>query len=262
MKACTYPRHWKRSQETRGQRHPLVATMTSTRESLIRTYKQRVEGLRKDLLEAEQAKAAGKTAVTMHHVAAVGQGPERKLGPTVFAELMVNGVPVQALIHTGLPATIISLDCAMQVLARDGRKEGRTDTSWKGETLSKFAPPEVNLKSYRGQRLSMIAQISLCLTQDQFSTNVTFLVQKEAPNDLLLGTDIQPLLGFAMVMKKAESTLDLFSGREWECGNDQRIKETPRVRAQTSVVGLAEFSSGGGGCASGKNGPQDSWSEQ
>ena len=72
----------------------------------------------------------------------------------------------------------------------------------------------------------MIAQISLCLTQDQFSTNVTFLVQTEAPNDLLLGTDVQRL-GFSMVMKKAGSTLDLFSGREWECGDDQRIKETP-----------------------------------
>ena len=123
MKACPYPRQWKRSQESRGQRDPRVASMTSTRESLIRTDKQRVEGLRKELREAELAKAAGKTAATMHNVAAVGQGPEPKLGPTVFAELMVNGVPVQALIGTGSPATIISLDCAMRVLAQDGRKD-------------------------------------------------------------------------------------------------------------------------------------------
>ena len=149
----------------------------------------------------------------------------------------------------------------MWVLAQ-GRKEGQTPSQWKGETLSKFAPPEVNLKSYGGQRLSVIAQISLCLTQDQFSTNVTVLAQKEAPNDLLLGTDVQPRLGLSMVMKKAGSTLDLFSGTELECGDDQRIKETPMGRAQTSVVGLGESSCGWWWMCQWKKGPQDSWREQ
>ena len=69
--------------------------MTSTRESLIRTDKQRVEGLRKELREAELVEAGGKTAAIMHNVAAVGQGSEPKLGPTVFAELIVNGVPAK-----------------------------------------------------------------------------------------------------------------------------------------------------------------------
>ena len=142
-------------------------------------------------------------------------------------------------------------------LPRDGRKDRQTPSKWKGETLSKFAPPEVNLKSYGGQRLSVIAQISLCLTQGQSSTNATVLVQKGPLNDLLLGTDVQPRLGFAMVMKKARSTLDLFSGSEWECGDDQTIKETPTGQAQTSVVGLGRCSSGGGGCAAGKKEPQD-----
>ena len=39
MKACHYPRQWKRSQESRGQRDPRVATMTSTREHCLKCDK-------------------------------------------------------------------------------------------------------------------------------------------------------------------------------------------------------------------------------
>ena len=128
MKACTYPRHWKRSQETRGQRHPLVATMTSTRESLIRTYKQRVEGLRKDLLEAEQAKAAGKTAATMHHAQCCSSGPRPRTKVGAYSICRADGEwgswssPHRHWItsYHNLPGLCHAGTC-------QGRKEGRKD---------------------------------------------------------------------------------------------------------------------------------------
>ena len=41
----------------------------------------------------------------------------------------------------------------------------------------------------------------------------TDLVKKEAPNKLLLGTDVQPTLGFALVMETTEM-FDLLSGKK------------------------------------------------
>ena len=45
--------------------------------------------------------------------------------------------------------------------------------------------------------------------------DVTVLAQKGAPNNLLLGTDVQSQLGFSLVMKKSEAqAVDLLNGRE------------------------------------------------
>ena len=81
----------------------------------------------------------------------------------------MNGIPVQALIDTGSPATMILLDFALCVLT-EGKKEGKVPSQWKEETASSarsaaFTPPGVTLNSYGEQRLSVIAQVPLCLSQ-------------------------------------------------------------------------------------------------
>jgi len=215
-------------------------------EETAKADKQRVEELRRELHQAELAEAVGNVAAVMHQVAATEQGSEPKLGPTVFAEVAVNGVPTRALIDTGSPATIISLDFAMRVLTQ-GRKEGQTPLHWKEETLKKFSPPEVTLKSYGEQQLRVIAQTPLCLSQEA-STEAMVLVQKGAPNNLLLGTDVQPQLGFAMVVRKTGGVVDLFSGREWECVDGEKAQlETSTGQAESSVVGLSGSGGGAGG---------------
>ena len=221
--------------------------MTSSKgpDKPVKPAKQRIEEFRKELHQAELAETGGDTAAMMHNVAATGQGSEPKLGPTILAEVAVNRVPVQALINTGSPATIISLDFAMSVFAQ-GRKEGQTPSQWREKTLKKFSPPEVALNSYGGQQLSVIAKVSLCLSQGESCKDAAVLVQKGAPNNLLLGTDVQPHLGFAMVVKKIGGMLDLFSGRGCHCdGGECAQEKTSREQADT-------LSAGQGGCNDGE----------
>jgi len=191
-----------------------------------KSVKEQIVELRKRLHEVEMADAVEEAGVIMTNVGATKSGSESKLGPTVFAEITVNGTPVNALVDTGSLATIVSLDFVLGVLAKE-RREGQTPTEWKAETLKRFSPPEVNLNSYGGHRLDVIAQIPLRLAQGEAHANAVVLVQKGAPNDLLLGTDVQPHLGFAIVVDRSGSKLDLLSGREWGVGGKpQRAMDT------------------------------------
>ena len=82
-------------------------------EETAKADKQRVEELRRELHQAELAEAVRSVAAVMHQVAATEQGSEPKLGPTVFAEVAVNGVPTRASISAELR-----------------RKEGQTPLQW------------------------------------------------------------------------------------------------------------------------------------
>jgi hypothetical protein len=56
--------------------------------------------------------------------------------------------------------------------------------------------------------------IGLSLSQGDRSVDVMVLVQKDAPRDLLLGTDTQSHLGFSLLMMKLKGeVVDLLSGR-------------------------------------------------
>ncbi len=61
----------------------------------------------------------------------------------------------EALIDTGSPVTIISLDFAMDVVA----KERPRYSSVEEEVQKQFSPPTVSLKNYRGGRLDIMAQL-------------------------------------------------------------------------------------------------------
>ena len=52
---------------------------------------------------------------------------EPRLGPTVYAPVAVDGVTTNALVDTGSPATIVSLEFALKVLRRN-RPEEQTES--------------------------------------------------------------------------------------------------------------------------------------
>ena len=141
------------------------------------------------------------------------KGSENRLGPSVLAEIHVNGVPTTALIDTGSPATIISLDYVLSLM-RGEREEGQSPEKWRAATLKRFAPPEVSLKNYGGHPLNILSQTKLHLTQGKHAIEATVLVQKGAPNNLLVGTDVQSLLGFTLVMETTGRVMDLLTGGE------------------------------------------------
>ena len=80
------------------------------------------------------------------------------LGPSVMARVNVNGMPTQALIDTGSPATVFSLEFLLDVFVRQ-KTEQQTLVDWQVEMFKKFSPPTVLLRAYSGHTLDVVAQV-------------------------------------------------------------------------------------------------------
>ena len=78
----------------------------------------KVEQLRKELQSAELQQALATKTATMHVLKPKGEAQGPVLGPAVSVELLLEGQPVNALVDTGSPITIVSIDCLLDVLAK------------------------------------------------------------------------------------------------------------------------------------------------
>lgn len=122
----------------------------------------------------------------------------------------------QALIDTGSPATFISLPFLLDVLATE-RDAYSTSQEWKEAMAKCFEPPGVTLHDYGGDRLNVIGQIRLTLSQGDHSVDTYVFIQKSAPHKLLLGTDSQSALGFCLLLERSVlSATDLLTDQECE----------------------------------------------
>ena len=143
------------------------------------------------------------TSGTLSVVSVTRDAEETQLDPTVFVDMEVNDIKIAALLDTGSPATIISLPFVLQILA-DERDRSLTPAQWKEETHKQFSPPEVALKSYGGHTVDIVSQIPLRLRLRDRCVKAVVFVQKDAPNQLLLGTDNQPKLGICLVLVRCD----------------------------------------------------------
>ena len=75
----------------------------------------KISTLQKDLKEKQVLVAMEE--VTVNGVAFSDETTITKLGPTIYSEVSVNGEKVMALIDTGSPVTLMSLNKAIQILA-------------------------------------------------------------------------------------------------------------------------------------------------
>ena len=206
-RSCPYPRQ-QRDREATGRKETSVACVESVPEpasggEATLTPAERVESLRRNLHEAELAATVTSTSSVIGNVTLSSSPSRSSLGPTITSRVEVNGITTEAVIDTGSPVTIISLDFAMIVMAKE-RSKYRNVEEWEDATLKKFEPPEITLKSYGGERLDVLAQLPVCITQGGYHSDVKVLVRKDAPTRLLLGTDAQPLLGYLLVKKETE----------------------------------------------------------
>ena len=198
-----------------------------------RKKKKQIAVLKQQLQEIEM-KAAIQDKSTMANTLPTGKVEDRsKLGPAVFADILVNGVPAKALIDTGSPATIVSLEFVLNIYAR-GRDSQQSPEEWRIETQRKFTPPDVSLRNYGGHPLDMVSQTHLRLSQGSRALDTTVLVQKGAPNELLVGTDVQSKLGFALVMETAEGGVDLLTGERSGLMDSQGPE--PMAQGQTASL--------------------------
>ena len=104
------------------------------------------------------------------------------------------------------------LEFVLNVFVKE--KEHKTPAQWREETFEKFRPPSVLLKAYSGHKLNIISEVSLRLTHGSRTVEVVVLVQEGVPHELLLGTDVQSKLGFALVAEEETKLVDLLTGQE------------------------------------------------
>ncbi len=99
----------------------------------------------------------------------------------------------------------------------------------------RFETPEFSLKNYGGESLDLIAQLPVSITQRGFQVSVKVMVQKGAPNHLLVGTDIQQALGFSLVKMESDSCgSDLVTGRRVHFVSDEPNTRTSGPNTRTS----------------------------
>ena len=198
----------KKDGEAKGKKGASVASVRSEGEA-----KTKVDDLRRQLQEAEVAAAVEGAAATVHGVRSDEGGGLAELGPTITAPIKVNGMTTKALVDTGSPVTIASLAFMMKVLLQE-REQYATAQDWSRAIRPRLETPSVTLRSYGGGRLNVVAQIKVVLSQGTHRTDAMVLVQKDAPCELLLGTDAQSAMGLSLLLKQGEKMTDLLAGGE------------------------------------------------
>ena len=121
--------------------------------------------------------AVGDASGVIHGVKPMEHREGAKLGPTLRTTINVNGVATEALVDTGSPSTIITLEFLLGVLVKT-RPDGHTREQWKEDTFARFSDPDVTLNSYGGHQLDLIAQTPVHLLQGTYYVDTIVLVQK------------------------------------------------------------------------------------
>ena len=199
----------------------------------VGTLGQRLEATRKQLRELEAEAAAKRPAATLHGLTTL----KGELGPTVTATVHIDGVPTEALIDTGSPSTIVSLEYAMCVL-RNKLPQFTNEEQWQAFAVAEMKLPTVALKSYGGDELFLIGQWQVCLSTPGHTLNTVVQVQKDPPVKLLLGTDAQAALGFGLIQSDSDGAMtDLLCPGQWR--KEPELDQTP-VDAAVQDPSLAE----------------------
>ena len=147
--------------------------------------------------------AVQQVMATMHGIESHQTTTKATLGPTPTSEVLLDQVPVKALLDTGSPISIVSLGFLLQVAAKNHASD-QSPEDWGKSIRERLRPTTVSLHSYGGDALNIVKQVMCNLSRGNYVIEPVLQVQKGAPVDLLLGTDVLPQLGFSFVQKERE----------------------------------------------------------
>ena len=154
-----------------------VAALTAQEESDEREkHAERIERLQQEVREAEMEGAMGRAMTTMR-VFSTGDSSGLSMGPTLTTMVQLEGIPVEALLDTGSPITIVSLDFLMSSLATQRPKEQSVE-DWKQAVKDRVVSPTVALRGYGGGGINIIGQLECTISQGPFSQTAMVLIQK------------------------------------------------------------------------------------
>ena len=108
--------------------------------------------------------AVQEVVATMHGIKPQPTGPSAELGPTLTREVLLDDVPVQALLDTGSPVSIVSLDFFIKAAA-NSRDPSQPPSDWGDSTRKRIQQTTLTLRGYGGDRLAIVGQVSCKLSQ-------------------------------------------------------------------------------------------------
>ena len=140
--------------------------------------------------------AIEQASATLHGIKPESIDSEFQLGPTPTSEVSLEGSPTKALLDSGSPVSIVSLDFFIKACIQN-RKAEQSPAEWGEEVKRRCRRSTVSLRSYGGGELNIVSEVECCLTRGNYTVKAILQVQKGAPVDLLLGTDTLSKLGFS-----------------------------------------------------------------
>ena len=203
----------------------------------------KVDRLRQELKAAELEESLQKASVTTHGI--TQETPLNgcddttvQLGPKLTTEILLEGHPVQALLDTGSPVSIVSIDFLLKVLLTAASSD-QTKEELKDAARKRIKPPTISVQSFGGGEVNIIGQVTVNVSQGEHSCQAVMLVQKGIQLEVLLGTDLLTKLGFLLINDNAK---DLLTGLSYNLG-ERSDQNTRQDSGQSSSLKEAEVSS-------------------
>ena len=167
--------------------------------------------------KAELDEALTEMVTTMHTITSQEEKGGVELGPTLMSEVQLEGCPVNALLDTGSPVSIVSLKFLLEALAKQ-RKPEESPQQWRTRVEERLQePPGALLRSFGGETLDMVCQVTVSIIRGNRDITAKVQVQKGAPVNFLLGSDLLPRLGFLCLESQSDDTaVDHFHQHQWK----------------------------------------------
>lgn len=165
-------------------------------------------------------------------------------GPRITAAVTVNGVECPALLDTGSPVTVISLDYLVKVQQQN--HPNLTEEEARREVTTTLVKPTTVVRTYDDTVVSVAGVVKLQLSCRTGAAVVPVLVQRGAPQDLLLGTNAMLPLGIYVVLKEeppSEYTCSRGPPEANREGAVVKLLKTVKVPAQFTCLTPAELGS-------------------
>ena len=144
---------------------------------------------------------------TLHSLSSSHFDPSSSLGPTLTSKVILEDVSVDALLDTGSPVTIASLNFIVKALAAR-KPASQTKEEWKADVRKRIEKSTMKLHNYGGDELSLTGQMKTFISRGQWMVEAVIQVQTKASVDLLIGTDLLLVLGFVLV-EQGEDGIDI-----------------------------------------------------
>ena len=231
-----------RQNEAPGKSHTaktvaqVASDSDSGKQQLPQQKAARIAELRRQLQEAELEEAITTVEATMHGITPEALTRGTTMGPTPTARVWLEGKETEALLDTGSPVSIVSLQFLLGALAL-ARKEDESLAAWRAKVQERLEPPTITLRNYSGGKLNIVREIQVCISRPGFpGVTTTVQVQHDAPTELLLGTDVLSGLGFVFLQTEQEGAdIDLLEPLPKELGDRNQEVGVVRLIGATTV---------------------------